>query len=67
MRYYRAHIVCGSKFKKKQYERTIFVRTSDDEAMSGVLTVIRKIPFGRLISARLIDRTDYLTGVSGHR
>jgi hypothetical protein len=67
MKYYRARIKFGqygSKFKKKQYEKTIWVRASDEEAMCQVLTVIKKIPFGRLISAKAIDRDDYLRGVS---
>jgi hypothetical protein len=64
MKYYRARITCGSLKKKKQIEKTIWVRSSDTEAINGLLNVIRKIPFGRLLYARLIERDEYIAGVS---
>ena len=64
MKFYRARVIYGSKFKKKQHEKTIFVKASDEEAICQVLTVIKKIPFGRLIYAKAIDREAYLKGVS---
>jgi hypothetical protein len=67
MKYYRARIVCGSKFKKKQYEKTIWVRASDEDGICQVLTVIKKIPFGRLIYTKAIEREDYIKGVSRSR
>jgi hypothetical protein len=65
MKYYRAHLICGSKFKKKQSERIIFVQSKDKLApISYVLDIIRKIPFGRMISVREVDREEYIRGVS---
>jgi|WetSurSiteA1Bulk_404760.scaffolds.fasta_scaffold256136_1 hypothetical protein len=65
MKYYKARITCGSLKKKKQIEKTIWVRTSDKESIGGLLTVIRKIPFGRLLYAKAIERDEYIAGVSG--
>lgn len=68
MMYYRAHITYGSKFKKKQRERVLFVQSADPVAPANrVLEVIRKIPFGRMISVRQIDRDEYIKGVSRSR
>jgi len=65
MKYYRAHITCGSKLKKKQSERIIFVQSKDKVApASHVLDIIRKIPFGRMISVRELSREEYIDGVS---
>lgn len=65
-KYYRAHIIYGSKFKKKQRERILFVQVPDVEApISNVLTIIRKIPFGKMISVRQIEREEYIKGVAG--
>jgi len=67
MKFYRARIkygLYGSKFKKKQYEKTIFVRATDEEGILQVLNVVKKISFGRLIYATTIDREAYLRGVS---
>jgi hypothetical protein len=64
MKYYRARITCGSLKKKKQYEKTIWVKTSDEEAINGLFIVIRKIPFGRMINAKLIERDEFIAGVS---
>jgi hypothetical protein len=65
MKYYRARVTCGSLKKKKQFEKTIWVRASDKDAINGLLNVIRKIPFGRLLYAREIQRDEYIAGVSG--
>lgn len=68
MMYYRAHVIYGSKFKKKQRERVLFVQTADTVAPANkVLDVIRKIPFGRMISVIKIDRDEYIKGVSRSR
>lgn len=65
MKYYKARITCGSLKKKKQFEKTIWVRASDTDAINGLLNVIKKIPFGRMINAKLIEREEYIAGVSG--
>lgn len=67
MKYYKARITCGSLKKKKQIEKTIWVKASDTEAINGLLNVIRKISFARLQYAKLIDREEYIAGVSRSR
>lgn len=68
MKYYRAYIVCGGKTKDKQYNRTIFVQTANKTApASDVLSIIRKISFGRLITMKEIPHEEYIAGVSGKR
>jgi len=67
MKYYKARIVCGSLKKKKQYEKTLWIRTTDEKAIGGLFNVIRKQSFGRLLYARAIERDEYIAGVSGKR
>jgi len=68
MKYYRAYCWCGDWSKNRQYNRTIYVQTSNQKTpASDVLDVIRKLPWGRLITAQQIDREQYLKGVSKSR
>ena len=60
--------MCGDPKKNEDFEDVIYVQTpSKDTPMSDVLAVIRKKSFGRLIMARLIDRKEYIAGVSANR
>lgn len=68
MMYYKAHITYGSKFKKKQRERTLFVQTADTVAPANVvLGIIRKISFAKWHSVQQISHEEYIRGVSRSR
>jgi hypothetical protein len=67
MKFYRARIICGSKFKKKQHEETIWVKASDEEGICKVFTVVKKKSFGKLIYATAIDQEAFIKGVSRSR
>ena len=67
MQYYRAYITCGNSRLKRDHNRTIFVQTASKTPASDVLSIIRKIPFGRMITVQKIEREAYITGVSRTR
>ena len=64
MKYYKARITYGSLKKKKILEKIIWVKTEDHLAVNGVFAVIRKIPFGRWLYIKAIDRDTFIAGVS---
>jgi hypothetical protein len=62
-KYYKVHLSRGSKLKNKRFEDTIYIQASDTDGINKVLDVVRKISFGRLISALSINRKQYEEGV----
>lgn len=64
MKFYKVHLKRGTgRIKSKQYEDTIYVKCSERDGVTGIYSIIRKIPFGSLISAKLITQIDYQRGV----
>lgn len=61
--YYKA--VIEIRHKKFTRTRTIFTQSKSTEPASDVLTIVRKIPFAKLIGMKKIDRETYIKGVSG--